>query len=187
MRGKDIIFNCGEFAEKLIIILFNLFFIPKSLNPVSQDKIISEMFDYFDKTKLKYFRKRIRETLKKFEKEGLLLIDKSKTGEFIIKFTKKGILFAKLKKITREFKNYKKIDKNKKRIVFFDIPEKLKKKRNALRNFLKLMGYKEIQKSVFETDYENLDDLKIIITGFGLEDYVKTGIFEEQKIKNPLN
>ncbi len=182
MKGKDIILKLGEFGEKLLIILFDIYQASHTLNVNRQANIIANLGDKLDKIKLKYYRKRIYQTLKKFEKEGLIIVNRTKKGSFVIKFTEKGKLFAKMKKITGEFGNYKKYHGGKKRVVFFDIPEEIRSYRNALRNFLRLIGYKEIQKSVFVSEYDNFEDLRIILTSMGIDEYVRTGLFLEDKI-----
>ena len=40
------------------------------------------------------------------------------------------------------------------RIIFFDIPEKKKEKRNYLRSVIKVIGFKEFQKSVWVYPYK---------------------------------
>ena len=187
MRKSEILFSCGKFAEKLLIFLFHSFLISLKPYPISVQNIINKMRDDFDYIDLRYFRKRINYTLKKFEKEGLISIKRKNTGEFIVSFTEKGMLFAKMKNLANEFKKCKKIKGKFKRLVFFDIPEEKRRYRNAFRNFLRLMGYKEIQRSVFIGEYENFEDLRIIILSFGLEDYVKTGLFVDTEIKREID
>ncbi len=64
------------------------------------------------------------------------------------------------------------------RIVVFDIPEKLKKGRDALRRKLKELGFYELQKSVFIFPFECQNEIEFIIEFFGLRRYVRVGILE---------
>ena len=64
------------------------------------------------------------------------------------------------------------------RTVIFDIPEKLKSARNALRDKLKEVGFHELQKSVFVFPYECKDEIDFIIEFFNLRQYVRYGIFD---------
>ena len=49
------------------------------------------------------------------------------------------------------------------RIIFFDIPEKKRRHRDALRTMLRLVGFKEFQKSVWVYPYKVPDFLKEIL------------------------
>ena len=75
------------------------------------------------------------------------------------------------------------------RIVIFDIPEKFKGAREALREKLKELGFVELQKSVFAYPFECEDEINFIVEVFQIRPFVrlvKAGSFtnEEQfKIK----
>lgn len=64
------------------------------------------------------------------------------------------------------------------RVVIFDIPEKLKNARNALRNKIKELGFYELQKSVFVLPYECRDEINFIIEFYNLRKYVRYGTFD---------
>lgn len=76
----------------------------------------------------------------------------------------------------------KRLDKNKKILVAFDIPEKERSKRDALRTLLKELRFKQIQLSVWETDYDYADYLNSEILEYDLDKYVS--IYQAVKIKN---
>lgn len=59
------------------------------------------------------------------------------------------------------------------RLVFFDIPEKKRKAREALRMKLKDLGFLELQKSVFVHPYECEDEIDFIVEFFEICQYVK--------------
>ena len=59
------------------------------------------------------------------------------------------------------------------RIVIFDIPEKKKKIREALRDKLKEIGFKELQKSVFIYPYPCEDEIDFIIEVFEIRPHVR--------------
>jgi len=65
------------------------------------------------------------------------------------------------------------------RIVVFDIPEKKKGVRNALRRKLKELGFYELQKSVFVFPYECGNEIEFIVEFFELRPYVRTGVLEK--------
>ena len=64
------------------------------------------------------------------------------------------------------------------RLVVFDIPEKLRKGRDALRAKIKELGFYELQKSVFVFPYECRDEIDFIVEFFGLRKYVRYGVLE---------
>ena len=59
-------------------------------------------------------------------------------------------------------------------MVLFDIPEKRKPAREALRKTLKRLGFYEFQKSVLVHPYECQDELDYVIEFFRLRPYVRT-------------
>lgn len=64
------------------------------------------------------------------------------------------------------------------RIVVFDIPEKKRHGRDALREKLCELGFYELQKSVLVFPYPCQDELDFLIEYFGLRRYVRVGILE---------
>lgn len=59
------------------------------------------------------------------------------------------------------------------RMVTFDIPEKKKRAREALRNKLRDLKFKELQKSVFINPFECENEIDFITEVFDLRRYVK--------------
>ena len=64
-------------------------------------------------------------------------------------------------------------------MVFFDIPEKERQKRDDLRFILRELGFQPIQKSVWATEYQVEKQLQTAITNCALERYVKPLIVQE--------
>lgn len=60
--------------------------------------------------------------------------------------------------------------------VFFDIPEKLKLKRHALRAKLYDLGFYHWQKSVFVHPYPCRDQIDFVVEFFGIRRYVRYGV-----------
>lgn len=105
-------------------------------------------------------------------------------GSFTFVLTDKG----KTKAITYRFDEIRVKSKDwdgKWRIVVFDIPEKLRRGRDALRNKLKEFGFYELQKSVFVFPYQCEDEIDFIIEFFNLRRYTRMGLLE--KIDNDLH
>ena len=73
------------------------------------------------------------------------------------------------------------------RLVIFDIPEKLKKAREALRYELKKLNIRELQKSVFVYPYDCEDEINFIVEVFDVRLYVRyitaTKITNEEELK----
>lgn len=59
------------------------------------------------------------------------------------------------------------------RIVFFDIPEKFRAARNALRDKLKELGFREVQKSVFAFPYSCRDEIDFVVEFFNVRAFVR--------------
>lgn len=105
-------------------------------------------------------------------------------GSITITLTDKG----KLKALTYHFEKMKIAKQEwdgKWRIVIFDIPEKLRRGRDALRDKLKEIGFQELQKSAFVFPCECRNEVEFIIEFFDLRKYVRFGILES--IDNELH
>ncbi len=64
------------------------------------------------------------------------------------------------------------------RIVVFDIPERIRKGRDAMRWKLKELGFRELQKSAFVFPYECKNEIEFIIEYFELRKYVRYGTLD---------
>lgn len=88
-------------------------------------------------------------------------------------FSKKG-----LEKVSRLMSREKEVLKmpskwdKKWRIVIFDIPEKMKKTRNAFRESLKRMGFRLLQNSIWMCPYGNFDEIQDLAKELHIEKYV---------------
>lgn len=59
------------------------------------------------------------------------------------------------------------------RVVIFDIPEKRKKVRDALRGHLRQLGFYELQKSVFVHPYPCEDEMEFLVEFHGVRPHVR--------------
>ncbi|KKU92617.1 MAG: CRISPR-associated endonuclease Cas2 [Candidatus Zambryskibacteria bacterium RIFCSPHIGHO2_01_FULL_46_30] len=71
------------------------------------------------------------------------------------------------------------------RIVIFDIPEKLKKIREALRHHLKQLGFIELQHSVFVLPFECQNEIEYITEFYNIRRFVR--YIEAHHIDNELD
>jgi len=88
-----------------------------------------------------------------------------------------------LKKL--EIKKPKKWDK-KWRIVIFDIPEKMKNKRETFRDVLKRLGFWKVQKSVFVFPYECYQEIAFLKELYHIKPYVQYIIADRIETEIPL-
>lgn len=71
------------------------------------------------------------------------------------------------------------------RIVIFDIPEKLKKVRDALRYHLKRLGFIELQHSVFVLPFKCRDEIEYLVEFYNIRRFVR--YIEAYHIDNELD
>jgi DNA-binding transcriptional regulator PaaX len=71
------------------------------------------------------------------------------------------------------------------RLVVFDVPEKIRSGRDALREKLRNLGFHELQKSVLVFPYECRDEIDFLVEFFELRRYVRYGVLES--IDNDLH
>lgn len=119
--------------------------------------------------------------MKDLHKKGFIVL-----GDEEIKLTSKGKkLLAELSLPVPEF-NPKKWDK-KWRVITYDIPEVQKKGRNALHHLLKNWDCIEIQKSVFISPFDCMQEIAIATKEYNLNRYifyfVTSNILNESKYK----
>lgn len=134
----------------------------------------------------------LKKIVKEFREERLVEYREKKNGSVEIVLSEKG------KKKVLEFNiDNIKIQKplkwdRKWRVAFFDIPEKRRSERNILRNKLKELGFREIQKSVFVHPYPCLDEINFVTEYYALRNLVRYGEMsnlsneEELKLKFKL-
>ncbi len=89
---------------------------------------------------------------------------------------KKRALYYKIESM--EIQKPKQWDK-KWRIVLFDVPEKRKGSRDALRTWIKKLGFIELQKSVFILPFDCRDEFDFIVEFLGIREYVRFVVANE--------
>jgi len=115
--------------------------------------------------------KKVRRVLYNLEKKKLIAL-KEVNGELLATFNEAG------KKLLLKYKfDELKIEKPKKwdkkwRMVVFDIPEKKKLARNALREKLKSLGFFQLQRSVFVHPFECQKEIELTTKIYEIEPYV---------------
>lgn len=118
-------------------------------------------------------RRRLKEIIKEFYNDRLVSCKENKDGLAEIVLTKDGEKKALRFKIDEmEIKKPAKWD-DEWRMVIFDIPEKFKKAREALRKKLKDLGFIKLQESVFVFPYECEDEVNFIVEVFLIRPFVR--------------
>jgi len=144
----------------------------------------------------KYIKNKINErkvvrSLMRLRKNKIIILRKKENGEFIIQLTDKG------KKKTEEI-NIEKLEIKKQniwdkkwRIVAFDIPEKKKRARNALRQKLQELNFYQLQKSVWVCPYPCEKEVQFLCEFFNISYFVDIitadNICDDSKLRKYFN
>lgn len=130
-------------------------------------------------------RVKVRVAVKRLEKRGL--IEKGKVeNEICIRLTNLGKKYLgqiKQKKLEKSILDFNKVNGKWDgvwRVVVFDIPEENRRIRNALRLGLKMLEFKQLQKSVWISKIDCMVELRSYVRELGLKNYVL--IFETKDL-----
>ena len=150
-----------------------------------------QLIKMFGAGKRKYKSNSVYRALKRLEKQRCVEIIKEINGKTTIKITEKGrkrLLEYNIDEMKIEVPKH--WDK-KWRVVSFDIPEKRKKAREALRYKLRDLNFYPIQKSMFILPYQCRDEIDFIAEIFQIKKHLvyfeATNIDNEIKIRNYFN
>lgn len=117
-------------------------------------------------------RYRLRQEIKRMKDRGWIN-EAEKNGKKFLKLTKKGRICVLCHKIKALPLPNKSAWDGKWRLAVFDIPEKGKLERNAIRRTLKAAGFFQMQKSVYLYPYQITCELSEYLHESGLERYVR--------------
>lgn len=124
----------------------------------------------------KYSKKQLQNTFGLLKQRKLVEIIKEKNGKIIVKLTNKGQ--QRIKEFCFEelrIKKSKHWDK-KWRVLVYDIPTKpaiYNKAREALRNKIKEIGFRQLQKSVWVCPYECEDEILFLTESYRITRFVE--------------
>jgi DNA-binding transcriptional regulator PaaX len=119
----------------------------------------------------------LKREIKSCYRSKLIKEKENADGSLTYVLTEKGIMRV----LTYNFCNMKiehKAWDGKWRAVIFDIPEKIRWGRDALRKKLRELGFCEFQKSVFVFPYNCKNEIDFIIEFFKMRKYVRYGVFD---------
>jgi DNA-binding transcriptional regulator PaaX len=178
----------SDLKEKILLSLLGGIALGCATSPRQQSRVLRDLGKIWSSP-----NKKISSTLSNLKRDSLVKKIALKDGDYILELTEKGKLKAAeyflLQKLTIKDKKWD----GKWRIVIFDVPERLRKGRNALRWKIKKLGFHELQKSVFVIPYECKKEIDFVVNFFELKPYVHYGILEiageeiNQKLKKNFN
>lgn len=164
----------GPETKKIILLLSAGVVLGLSPDPRAHFKVINGVIKEWKEIN----RTTLRRSIRRLYKSKLVKMQHNEDGTHTLVLTQDG----KKKALTYRIDNLKvnpmKSWDRKWRIVLFDIPEKLRKARNALRGALKKMEFFEYQKSVFVHPYECRDEIDFVIEYFEMRPYTRYVIAE---------
>jgi DNA-binding transcriptional regulator PaaX len=159
--------------QKILLLLYAGISLGFTYTPNRQYRILKNLCREWRKID----RNKLRDDIRALYKSHLVETKENPDGSLTYILTDKG----KLKTLTYHFQNME-ITKDKWdgkwRLVVFDIPEKLKHARNAIREKLKEIGFYELQKSVFVFPYHCQDEIDFVIEFFNLRKFVRFGTMD---------
>ncbi len=118
-------------------------------------------------------RRVLQRIVREFYRDRLVDFKEDRDSNIQIILTELGIKKALRYNIDAiSIRNPKKWD-GKWRLVVFDIPEKMKKAREALRDKLRKLGFYQLQKSVFVFPFACHDEINFIVEFFELRPHVR--------------
>ncbi|TSD02169.1 MAG: phenylacetic acid degradation operon negative regulatory protein [Parcubacteria group bacterium Athens0714_24] len=159
----------SETKQKIILLLSAGYVLGFTRSPKNYFKILTSVAKKWKNIE----RKKLFRIIKEFYNDRIVDYKEKSDGTVQIVLTKDGKQRALKYQIDEiKIKKPEKWDK-KWRMVIFDIPEKNKKAREALRIKLKELGFKELQKSVFVHPYSCEDEIDFIVEVFEIRPYVR--------------
>lgn len=149
----------SETSQKFLLLLLGGLSLSFTRSPSGHFKIWKNIHKEWQKINKALLRRKIRELYN----GKLIEFKEEKNGLLTVSLTKNGKRLATICNLDNLEINQSVIWDKKWRIVLFDIPEKYKNARNALRYHLKQLGFIQLQKSVFCLPYDCKKEIDLII------------------------
>lgn len=166
--------------QKILLLLLGGIAFGYSYTGQRQWKVIKEVSREWKRIN----REKLKKEIRNLYRSKMIKSKENPDGSYTIVLTNKG----KLKALTYHFEKMKieggKWD-GKWRMVVFDIPERIRAGRAALREKIRKLGFYELQKSVWIFPHECKDEIDFIVEFFGLRKYVRFCVLES--IDNELH
>ena len=134
---------------------------------------------------------RFKRSIKKLYNSGMLKEVKNKDGTISVILSGKGKKTAEVYSLDNlKIGKPKKWDGNW-RVVIFDVPERIKKVRDALRMHLKNLGFYELQKSVFICPFPCTEEINQIVDFYNIHEHIRVivahSIDNEEELMKQFN
>ena len=159
----------GPVAQKILLLLLGGLALGLSRNPRNYFKIMGAIAGDWKEID----RENLRRTINRLYESKLIKTARNKDGTFTLTLSREG----KEKALTHKAQSIKILPMKKWdrkwRIVLFDIPEKSRIVRDALRRALVRAGFFEYQKSVFVHPFECQNEIDFIIEFFHARPYTR--------------
>lgn len=163
-----------DLKEKILLSLLAGIAFGCAVTPNQQNRVLRDFARIWQSS-----AKQVSNEVRNLKRSELIKkITKTKDGKYNIELTKKGKLKAIEYDLLRRLKIKDKKWDGKWRMLIFDVPERLRNGRNALRWKIKKLGFYELQKSVFVIPYECKEETDLVVSHFDLKPYVYYGILE---------
>lgn len=156
-------------SQKVLILLIGGISLGLTRSPRRYFKIVKDMGKFWREIN----RKQLSDSIRSLYQSKLIDTKENNDGSIKMILTEKGkkrIILYNFEQMTIPKSN---IWDKKWRIITFDIPEKFKKARNALREKLKDLGFLKYQKSIFIHPYECKDEINFVIEFFDIRPFVR--------------
>lgn len=129
-----------------------------------------------------YKKRKSREEFAKFvsylKNRGYLKIKKTASGQAVL-LTPKGWRKVLITSLKKQKNNLKKRKDKKWIMVFFDVPERKRKKRDLLRRNLQYLGFQMWQKSIWVSPYNVLGSIEELMNNLNIKEYIQVLLVEE--------
>lgn len=166
--------------QKILLLLMAGLALGFAYTPGRQIRIFKQLSQEWAKIN----KKKLNSDIRQLYQTKLVETKENKDGSLTFMLTEKGRIRA-LKYHFANMRISRKPWDGFWRIIVFDIPEKLRPGRDALREKLVHLGFYEFQKSVLVFPFECRDEIEFLIEFFGLRKYVRYGVLKE--IDNELH
>jgi DNA-binding transcriptional regulator PaaX len=164
----------ADLKEKILLSLLAGIAFGCSITPQQQSRVLKDFAKIW-----KSSPKKLSNEIRNLKKSELIKkVTKTKGGNYNLELTEKGKQKAREYAMLKQLKVKNKNWDGKWRMLIFDVPERLRNGRNALRWKIRKLGFYELQQSVFVIPYECKGETDFIVKYFNLEPFVYYGILE---------
>ena len=177
----------GEISRKILLLLLGGVALGLTHSPKQYFEILGGMADEWKGANNFNFKR----TIKNLYHLEMLKEIKNKDGTISVALSEKGKKTAEVYSLDNlKIGKPKKWDGNW-RVVIFDVPERIKKVRDALRMHLKNLGFYELQKSVFICPFPCAEEINQIVDFYNIHEHIRViiahSIDNEEELMKQFN